>query len=183
VVEPLGTVFAAVPIPVEIRMALADSVSALDIPGRRVPPEDWHVTLRFLGRIERVTLERFMHGLAPIADVPRFRFGLRGLGAFPQPRKATVVWVGIGRGLQSLSVLNEMTEEAVVGAGLVFEDKPFRPHLTLSRVRPPQDVTNLLDNEVRLDWWCDRVVVYETRPPGEPVHYRPLETILLAGTG
>lgn len=180
-VGALGTIFAAVPIPVEIRMAVADQVDAHTIPGRPVPMEDWHITLRFLGRVEDSTLESFVHGLSAVSQVPQFRIGLGGAGAFPNPRKATVFWLGITDGLDDLATLNEIAEDAAEAAGLSAEDRPFRPHLTLSRIRPPIDVGALLDFGVDLAWRCDRVIVYESRPRGEAIHYRALEVLGLKG--
>jgi RNA 2',3'-cyclic 3'-phosphodiesterase len=179
VVATIGGVFAAVPIPVEIRIALAVRLGRVDVPGRLVDPEDWHVTLRFLGRIDQVTCERFVHGLSAVAGVAPFRITLDRLGAFPNPRKASVVWLGIGRGVDGLSTLNEVAEEAAVSAGLDAEDRPFQPHLTLSRVRPPADVTGLIGGDVGLAWNCDRVVVFESSPGTPGPRYRALETFRL----
>ena len=179
--EQPGNVFSAVPVPVEIRMALSDRLSSLDLPGRPVPPEDWHITLRFLGKTDAPTLDRFIYGLSAAAKPGSFRIGFGRLGAFPNPRKATVLWVGVAKGVEPLNQLNEASESAAVGAGLPPEERPFRPHLTLARIRPPIRVRHLMDVEVDLEWVCDRVVVYETRPRGESIHYRAVETVLLEG--
>lgn len=177
--EPVGRVFAAVPIPEETRLALADRLAPMQIPGRVAPPENWHITIRFLGTVDQVTYERFLHGLSTVGAVARFKAGLDGLGAFPNPRRATVVWVGIDPGVEQLSLLNELAEEAAVGAGLEPEERPFRPHLTLSRVRPPEDVRRLIGEELSLGWAAERVVVYRSRPGGRGVRYEPLESVSL----
>jgi RNA 2',3'-cyclic 3'-phosphodiesterase len=179
-VENVGRVFAAVPIPDEMTHALIERVGSLRIPGKVAAPDNWHVTIRFLGSIHQVTYERFLHGLSAVGVVPAFRLGLDGLGAFPNPRRATVVWAGISPGAEGLALLNELGEEAAVAAGLEAEERPFRPHLTLSRVRPPEDVRHLMGDEIRLGWVTDRVVVYRSHPGERGPRYEPLETILLA---
>lgn len=180
-VEALGRVFAAVPVPVEIRIALADRLAGLDIPGRLVEPEDWHVTLRFLGSVDQVGYERFLYGIAPVAGVEPFKLALDRVGAFPNSRNASVVWLGIRQGMEWLSHLSEIVEAAAVSAGLEREERPFQPHLTLSRVRPPQDVSDLMGGDVGLRWVCDRVVVYSSKLGESGPKYSILETLLLEG--
>jgi 2'-5' RNA ligase len=167
-------------LPEEIRHALAEAVGELSIPGRRVPPSNWHITLRFLGFIDETVFERFLNGLGDMETQGAFRVGLSGLGAFPNPRRAAVVWAGIGRGVDALTHLAEMTEEAAGRAGVAPEERPFHPHLTLSRVRPPEDVTDLMTSQgPLLDWVCDRVIVYESKHGKGGAVYEPLETFLL----
>ena len=171
--------FAGVPLPVETRLALADRLAGYDIPGKTAPPENWHVTLRFLGQIDQITFERFLSGLEDLSSEPRFSIDLGRFGAFPNTRKATVVWLGVRRGEDELGRLNEISEEAALGAGLPVEERPFHPHLTLSRVRPPADVRYLADETVDLGWTCDRVVVFRSHLGGGPARYEPLETFAL----
>ena len=180
-VEAVGRVFAAVPVPVEIRIALADRLAGLDLPGRLVEPEDWHVTLRFFGGVSEIVYERLLHGMAPVADVQPFKLSLDLVGAFPSARKASVLWLGIGQGIEELTGLSQVVEEAAVSAGLEREERPFQPHLTLSRVRPPQDVSALMGGDIGLKWKCDRVVVYSSKLGESGPKYSILETFLLDG--
>ena len=172
-------VFAGVPLPVETRLALSDQVARYDIPGKIAPPENWHVTLRFLGQIDQVAFERFLSELDDLTSEPSFTIDLGGFGAFPNTRKATVVWLGVRKGEGQLARLNEITEEAALAAGLPAEERPFHPHLTLSRVRPPADVRHLANEALDLGWTCDRVVVFRSHLGGGPARYEPLETFAL----
>ena len=176
----VGRVFLAVPIPPEIRFALAERIGDLQIPGRVAPPENWHITLRFLDTVDRVTYERFLSGLDPVAETA-FPLALDGFGAFPNARKATVFWADVGRGAAQLAILNEQAEEAALGAGLVPEERPFHPHLTLSRIRPPADVRSLVDEEVSLSWRCERLVTYRSHLGRGAARYEALDTIELIG--
>ncbi|HEX7100519.1 MAG TPA: RNA 2',3'-cyclic phosphodiesterase [Acidimicrobiia bacterium] len=142
---PAGRVFAAIVPPVDVVAALADRLGGLDIPGRRVPPPNWHVTLRFVGHVEEVAYERWLAALAE-ADVPGpFSVSLGGLGAFPRPARATVLWVGVESG-DALADLAAAVDDAADRVGLGREERPFVPHLTISRVRPPEDVRSLVDS-------------------------------------
>lgn len=177
----MGRVFVAAPLPPEVRFALAERVSGMAIPGKVGPAENWHVTLRFLDTVDRVTYERFLHEMGRMGEQFSFPISLRDFGAFPSPRKATVFWAGIGRGSSDVSLLNEIAEEAAVSAGLSPEERPFHPHLTLARIRPPADVRDLIDEELDLGWRCDRVVVYRSHLGRGPARYEPLDEVSLIG--
>jgi 2'-5' RNA ligase len=179
VVDGLARIFAGVPLGLEARLALEDRLAGREIPGRPLPPDNWHLTLRFLGSVDEVTYERFVAGLDSVDLGPSFQIGLAGLGAFPNPRRATVLWAGLDRGVEELAELAELAEEAAQGAGLAAEDRPFRPHLTLSRIRPQTDVGALLTavGELGISWRCDRIVVYRSHLGRGGARYEPLETL------
>jgi RNA 2',3'-cyclic 3'-phosphodiesterase len=181
-VEPLvGRVFVAAPLPPDVRFALNERIAELSIPGRVAPPENWHVTLRFLDTIDQVTYERFLSELERVRETFSFPASLHGFGAFPNPRKATVFWAGIGRGAGDLALLNEVAEDAAIASGLLPEERPFHPHLTLARIRPPVDLRDLVDEELDLSWRCDRVVVYRSHLGRGPARYEPLDSVNLIG--
>lgn len=180
-VDSVGRVFVAVPLPPEIKHALAERISEMRIPGKVGPPENWHLTLRFLDTIDRVTYERFLSELENLRHEFAFPFTLEGFGAFPKPRKATVFWVGVGRGATELALLNEIVEEAALSAGLSPEERPFHPHLTLARIRPPVDVRDLVTEDVSLSLRCDQVVVYRSHLGRGPARYEPLDSVNLIG--
>lgn len=176
--------FVAVPMGAEARHRLAHLVDGADpIPGRALHPRKWHLTLRFLGEIDAVQLDRVTASLdqSDLGEAFPMRWG--GLGAFPRPRKATVLWVGVDRGEAELVALAEAVEESVVAAGLPPEERPFRPHLTLSRIRPPQDVAVLVDATaplgVAMD--VDRVALYRSHLGGSKgARYEELESFPLS---
>ena len=163
-------VFAALVPPAELVAALADRLGPLAIPGRLVPPENWHITLRFAGQIDPVAYERWVAALDQDIATSPLTLRLGGLGAFPRPRKATVVWVGVHS--ERLGDLAAEVEEAAQAAGLEPEERPFRGHLTLSRVRPYRDVTDLIETEpLGLTWRVEEVKLMAS----EGGRYRVLE--------
>lgn len=180
-VELVGRVFVAAPPPPHIRLALSNRIADMRIPGRVAPPENWHITLRFLDVVDQVTYERFLSGMETIRHEFSFPLALDGFGAFPKPRKATVFWAGVGTGALELAQLNEVLEDAAQAAGLLPEERPFHPHLTLSRIRPPADVRDLLEEELAFGWRCDRVVVYRSNQGRGGVSYEPLDSVSLIG--
>jgi RNA 2',3'-cyclic 3'-phosphodiesterase len=168
---PTGNVFVAVVPPPEVVAALAERLEDLPIPGRLVPPPNFHITLRFVGKVDPVSYDRLLASLATRSLVEPFRVRLGGFGAFPNPRRATVVWVGVDAD-PALEDLAAIVEDAVVTAGFDPEERPFFPHLTVARVRPPENVSGLSAGEWRLPFpveeihvmaaWGSRYRVYET---------------------
>jgi RNA 2',3'-cyclic 3'-phosphodiesterase len=174
-------IFVAVPLPDEVRMALTDRLEASELPGTVVPPANWHITLRFIGWTDDVAYDRLVGSLDQ-ADLGRgFEIDLGELGAFPRPKRATVLWLAVSKGQTRLEELAIEVEEAVQTAGFEAEDRPFRPHLTLSRIRPPVDVTRLIDAfaGAGLGWRCHSVVVYRSHLGRGGARYEPLETFPL----
>jgi len=181
-VEGVATrIFVAVPLPDEVRMALADRLEPLDMPGKVVPPENWHITLRFLGWTDDVAYDRMLASLDGADLGPPFNMRLGGMCAFPRPKSATVIWLAVTEGLSRLEELAAAAEEVAQSAGFGPEDRPFRAHLTLSRVRPAEDASDLLDSfpGADLGWRCGSVVVYRSHLGGGGARYEPLETFPL----
>lgn len=176
-VGSVGRVFAAVPLPAEVRLALDAKLQQHTLPGKVPPPENWHLTLRFLGNIEEVTYQRFLAALDSADLGQRFRVSLSRLGAFPNPKRATVLWLGLSQGLDELSEIALTAEEAAQAAGLPPEERPFRPHLTLSRIRPQVDVSTLIDSfgDTGIGWRCETIVVYRSHLGSAGTRYEPLE--------
>lgn len=162
-------------------MAIADRIEGVALPGTVAPIENWHITLRFLNSVDEVTYERFLAGLSEVDLGPAFKLGLSGFGAFPNTRKATVLWVGVGTGSAALEDLADCANTAAIAAGLDSEERPFVPHLTLSRIRPPEDVTDLL-GPVSVDdivWRCESLTVFQSHLGSGTARYEPLEKFAL----
>jgi len=140
----MANLFLAVDLSDDERHALAailgDSGASDVVPGRRVPIENWHMTLRFLGEITEVQAETVMARLDDTLTMGPGRIWLDGLGAFPKVSKASVIHCPVRDPAGLLDVLAATCDEAAVDAGLEHEDRPFMPHMTLARVRPPVDV-------------------------------------------
>ncbi len=178
----LRRLFVAVALTDEARHAIAARVGGITFPGRPTRPPNWHVTLRFIGETDEPTVDRVLQTLDESDLGHRFRIRWGKLGAFPRATKATVLWVGLAEGADELTALASRVESAITHAGLGEEDRPFRPHLTLSRIRPPQNVAELLDaaSSVQVAMPVDRVVLMESHLDGGRARYETLESFELA---
>lgn len=103
-----------------------------------VRPENLHLTLKFLGQVAEASVQTIAEAIeaAALGD-GSFRLVFAGLGAFPQPRSARVIWVGVDEGAQGLAGLQARLEAQLEPLGFPREARPFTAHLTLGRVRGP----------------------------------------------
>lgn len=181
--------FAALDLPAEVRGALAELQGRLRARGadlRWTKPGAMHLTLKFLGELAQETFEAVCQALSEPLGVPGpLRLQPRGLGAFPSPRRARVVWVGLRGDTATLGRLALTLEARAERCGLPREARPFRPHLTLGRSRTPEGapgVASALEAEENFTlppFEAVEVVLYESRlGPGGPA-YTPRQTMAL----
>jgi len=179
--DTIRRIFVAVDLDDDVRYGLAAHLSTAlpgdSLPGSSPPPVNWHITLRFLGKMDQVAYEVLLSKLDSTELGRRFDLTFSGFGAFPRASKATVLWLGTGHGSDALDDLAGSVEAAVVEAGFMPEERPFHPHLTLSRIRPPQDVSGLIESmaAVPLTQTVDHITVFESHLGGGPAIYVPLE--------
>ena len=182
--DSVRRIFLAVDLTDELRHGLAAHLAEwLPLPGSTPPPANWHLTLRFLGKIDQQAYESLLRRLDETDLGPAFDLSFAGLGAFPRPARATVLWVGTAAGSAELRNLAGSVEAAVVEAGSMPEERPFHPHLTLSRIRPPQDVRSLTEAvpPFPLALAVRHITVFESHLGGGPAVYEELERFELLG--
>jgi 2'-5' RNA ligase len=115
----------------ELRRAIGASLV------RWVPAGNLHLTLKFLGDISPSTVDMLSQMLATEAGrFAPFPLRISGLGSFPNPKRARVIWIGL-HAPDTLASLAHGIESACVHLGYEAEDRPFSPHLTIGRVRQP----------------------------------------------
>jgi 2'-5' RNA ligase len=186
VVEAVGRLFIAVPLTDDVRAGLAahlmDNASDRPLPGKPVPPANWHLTLRFLGKTDEVAYERVLAALSEADLGEPFSVGFGGLGAFPRPVRATVLWLAVEQGAERLRDLAAVAEGAARDAGFSPEERPFHPHMTLSRIRPHQDLRPLIEQVAPFPLMLpvDRLVIYRSHLGRGGARYEELESILLS---
>jgi len=103
------------------------------LPVRWVEPDDYHITLKFLGQIRREKLPEIEAAVAAVAGAtPGFDTTFSGFGAFPTIRRPRVLWLGVGA-TPELRCLKQDLEWGLADAGFDPETRAFHPHVTLGR--------------------------------------------------
>lgn len=110
-------------------------------PVKWVPPENLHLTIKFLGEAPDERLPDIEAACRRAAAGARsFSLRLRGMGAFPNARRPRVLWVGIDAPPPALRELVARTEAELAPLGFEREEREFDPHVTIGRIRPPHPV-------------------------------------------
>lgn len=132
-------VFIAVNLSVEAKKELQDLTLKLQKfhwPVRWEKPEKIHITLTFLGELQQLKLEKLRSSVEKAClGVKPFEIFFKGLGAFPDFVRPRVVWVGLKGDLKSLAALQKGIEKELKKADILFDKKPFVPHMTIGRVK------------------------------------------------
>src|SRR5690348_12646571 len=132
--------FIAINLPDDERRAIRDATAGMR---GAAPDVSWtteyhlHLTLKFLGDVPEdgvAPLRDALHAIATSHRVPRLELG--DIGAFPNLRAPRIVWLGIAQDGR-LELLQHDIESACEALGYEVEGRPFRPHITLGRVRRP----------------------------------------------
>jgi len=152
--------FIAVELPESIATALEAPLRSLDGMEklvRRSPISGIHLTLAFLGMVEPARLAAITSCVrAATAGVSRFSVEIGGAEAFPSPSRPQVLWIGVGgEDKPRLLELAARLAMQLGQAGLQLEERAFRPHLTLGRLRDRPRATDLPALRRWLDEWRD----------------------------
>lgn len=132
---------------IEVGQAVKDSLhearALLESRGlicRWVPANNIHLTLRFLGDCAVETVESVKSALShAAASVEPFAVFTSDFGAFPNARRARVLWLGLSEPPE-LHALFAAVDRELEHVGFAPEDRPFHPHITFGRIKRPSSI-------------------------------------------
>ena len=159
-----------------------------DAPVSWIKPERVHLTLKFLGDVTSEQIEDIQAALQrAAAGASAFRIQPKGCGAFPTIKQMRVVWVGLCGDDEPLKKLQKEVETAMASLGFKPEDRPFRAHLTLGRVKGRQNLRALQEALMALQTFeaeafdVTELVLYKSELRREGALYTPLFRAAFAG--
>jgi 2'-5' RNA ligase len=115
---------------------LIDRLSSSGAKVRWVEPHNLHFTLKFLGDVDLLDIPQLCEAVtAAVAELPPFEIEALGAGAFPDLHNPRTVWLGVGRGTEAMVELHGAVERTLTTLGFRREQRRYRPHVTLGRVR------------------------------------------------
>jgi len=123
--------FIAIRPPEEVRDRLVDAMEGIE-GARWVDEENLHLTLRFIGEVERPAANDLAAALGRI-EWPSFALRIEGVGHFTRKGQATALWARVPAS-SPLEGLRQKVEAACEAAGLGREARRFTPHVTLARL-------------------------------------------------
>lgn len=184
--------FIAVPVPDSLKQQLYERCLQIQkqlLFNKWVFPADYHITLKFLGSVDKDTRMRIKPLIEEItAKNSSFSLVLEGLKTFGKPNSPRILWTGVKGDLNPLSTLYKSLEEAMQSLGFIAENRPYTPHLTLAKnyaAKEPFESTCLEQATQHLpmsmEWEVNEIVLYQThlgrKPMYEPVEVFPMEAL------
>jgi 2'-5' RNA ligase len=150
-----------------------------------VDPRRAHLTVRFIGEVPAETVSGIRKALTSPIPVAPFRLACQGLLAIPSPRRPRVIACGIGDGREALSQVETVVSARLGAAGIPRESRPYRPHLTLARLRDSGDlrIADLfagLENATVGVVHVEATILFESRLSSKGPAYFPLARVPLA---
>ena len=175
--------FFGLPVPEPQREELAHFIAACTQVApefRWTPRENLHLTVRFIGTVERTIVDAVAGALSQ-RRVAAFDLELGDVGTFGRGRSARVVWLGLRAGAEAAISLAAQVEEECVRAGLPAESRPYQAHLTLARARS-REGSRLPDLPAMprvAPWRAGELVLYSSRLARTGAVYEAIRTLRL----
>jgi RNA 2',3'-cyclic 3'-phosphodiesterase len=160
-------VFCAIELPDKVRDQIQKHIELLRV---AVPEsqaswsrvENIHLTFKFFGNVHQNRIPDIANAAtrAVSACLP-FELQIARTGAFPKPSQPRVLWIGIEDPTGTLAGLHRRFEDECTVAGFEKENRAFRPHLTIARIRKPQGARSLAEANERLGFEAANIRVEE----------------------
>ena len=107
-------------------------------------PQSNHLTLKFFGDIGSTDVEKIGTAVKiQLATVSSIVLKIEKIGVFPDLRRPRVIWAGTTGDIEKLTMLQNKLDVDFAGLGFPPENRPFRAHLTLGRIKMPHGVTGI----------------------------------------
>jgi 2'-5' RNA ligase len=170
--------FIAVDLPATVRLFLAEVQQILEsygLPVKWVRPQNIHLTLKFLGDIDADQTAGIVAAMAAaVKGCPGVLLTAKNIGAFPDLKRARVVWAGVNGQLEILQNLQHVLDDHLAELGFAKDPRAFRAHLTLGRAKGKivsdrmKTAINELSGRESEAFEVDRIVLFksELRPTG-----------------
>ena len=144
-----------------------------------VKPENWHFTLFFLGKTETDKIPAIKNAIEQV-DADQFSIEIGGLGVFPNPKKPTVLWVGVSQNTEKLIQLQSNLVSELEKLGYKRDNKKFHPHLTLARIKSLKGVSAMIsvikghESNLAGSLLVDKISLYKSDLKPNGAIYTPL---------
>ena len=179
--------FCAFELPADLRVQLEHQIRRLrdvvpDVRASWSRPENTHLTLKFFGNVPVEKLPRISAAAAHAAQhFSPIQIEIGKTGVFPNVNRAGVLWIGVNDSSGILARLQRMLEEQCEIEGFPKEDRAFKPHLTIARIRTPEGARQLADAHMRTEFkpaqiTLQELVVFRSEPSSKGSTYTPIST-------
>lgn len=160
-------VFCAIELPDVVRARLEDHVARLrkqvpDVAASWSRVENIHLTLKFFGNVEVDRMQKISDAAERVAkQFSTFQIAIGETGVFPRPSRPQVLWIGVSDRSGQLAAVQASFENECVVEGFAKEDRAYRPHLTIARLRKPEGARRLADVHLEMRFEAIEIEVKE----------------------
>ena len=157
-VKETWRVFCAVELPDAVRVRLQKHITRLrevvpDVAASWTRVENIHLTLKFFGNVAVEQITKISDATSrAVNDFDSFQIEIGATGVFPKPSRAQVLWIGVSDPSGKLLEMQRGLENEFAKVGFPKEDRAFRPHFTIARIRKPDGARRLADTHLKMDF-------------------------------
>jgi len=151
-------------------------------------PQGQHLTLKFFGDISAEDVKNICSAVENrIASVSSLNLKIEKLGVFPDARRPRVLWCGVLGDGEKLLLLQKQLEADFEGIGFPREDRPFRAHLTLGRIKEPHGLTGISEALTKHNAYaagvfeCRQLILFQSNLLPQGAVYTKLAEFTLKG--
>ena len=141
----------------EVINSIQEFQNKIDIDANPIKSRNFHFTLQFLGEISEGIVYKIIQALHTI-KFSSFNVNLKGVGVFPKSKLPRVIWIGTDEnGGNMLIQLSKEIGKVLKPLGF-FSDKPFRPHITIFRIKKKiGNITKEMENQKMIDFGMQEI--------------------------
>jgi len=141
--------FIAIKLPEKITVSIRkiqEGLSSYGFKVKWVRPENIHLTLKFLGNIDRADTEKVGSAISEsVKTYAPLSLIAKGIGVFPNIKRPRIVWTGVAEQRNRLAGLQRHLDDHLESIGFQREKRPFKGHLTIGRVKQRIDSNRLME--------------------------------------
>jgi len=171
--------FIAIDLPHDVKIYLhniALNLNNRDRDIRAIPPENIHITLKFLGDTNISKIEKIMEAIKNASgDFQSFSYKIgKSLGAFPVAESARIVFAPVVEGSDKIVEIYKNLENNLSKIKIPKENRKFISHITIARIRNKKNISEILKN-IELDYKnqhkCTKITLFESRLKPDGAEY------------
>ncbi|HNY51676.1 MAG TPA: RNA 2',3'-cyclic phosphodiesterase [Smithella sp.] len=151
-------------------------------------PQGQHLTLKFFGDISREDINHISAAVQKRTVVEqKLNLQIEKLGVFPDARRPRVLWCAVAGDVERLINLQKKLDGDFTAIGFPVEDRSFKAHLTLARIKDPRDITGMSEALKKYDSFqagefiADKLFLFQSTLSPQGAIYTKLAGFALTG--
>ena len=151
-------------------------------------PQGQHLTLKFFGDISKEDINNISTAVQKrVVTEQKLNLKVEKLGVFPDARRPRVLWCAVAGDVERLINFQKKLDGDFAALGFPAEDRPFKAHLTLARIKDPRDIAGLSEALKKHDaftageFTADKLFLFQSNLSPQGAVYTKLAEFALGG--